>query len=281
MEKSQRLELEKSSFLCVLVRVKHADPTNQNEVVIDNNSPRKDFIIKPVGKSFNMRKWQRSAGNYATSFRVRRCKGNVCNTVLKKKGTYYLMTLPNEPATQEEKLARFFLQTTFGPTKEMISEFPYDKNQIGMARWMRDQIEMEPTKHREYYRKKADYTSYKGIIHHGNVDVQHPCAGYSRWRRHSFTSADGGGQFNVVAMGNNWFVFVIDGIARTSTYGFSGENGLYFLPGQYEFGEIYYFSFEFFSFHLMCEYFLLMFSYNSRNCERYLHWCKSRRANSI
>ena len=245
-ERRYRLQLEKSADLCVLVRVKHADPTNQNEVVITNNSPGKDFIVKPVGKSFKMRNWQRSAGEYASSFSVKRCKQDFCNTILKKKGTYYLMKLQNEPATQEERLARFFLQTTFGPTKEMMSEFPYAKNGVGKATWMKDQIAMEPTKHREYYRKKADYITYKGIIHHGNVDVQHPCAGYSRWRRHSFTPADNGGHFDVVAMGNNWFAFVIGGIARTVTYGFSSENGLYSLPGQYEFGEISLFSLSIF-----------------------------------
>ncbi len=222
------------STLCTLVRVKHADPTNTSEVIITNNSPGKDFIIEPVARSYNKRPWERVQGPYLGLFKVRRCAKKKCITRLNRAGKYFLMTSQHVLPTFDAKLARFFMQTTFGPTRDMLMNWNYPSNNKGMAQWVKDQTLLPATKHREYYRRHAAHLSHNNTIGDLTIAVQHPCDPYSRWRRIALASYDLFQYFEVVNFGGRHLI-VINGVARTLVDNFTNDIGTISGPGQYQF----------------------------------------------
>lgn len=68
---------------------------------------------------------------------------------LAAEGRFYLMAFAHSLNTRESN-ARFLIQTTFGPTTESLDSFTGS-----YADWVRIQMDMSPTLHREYFRKRG------------------------------------------------------------------------------------------------------------------------------
>jgi hypothetical protein len=91
-------------------------------------------------------------------------------------GKFYLMPFTHS-LTDEATVSRFFQQTTFGPTLDMINSWDYESNiETAMASWIESQIDATPaTYHREYFRARV-----RGPLRY-NSDVSnivgpyHPC----------------------------------------------------------------------------------------------------------
>ena len=228
LRRSQQLSL------CTLVHVRHADPTNTSEVIITNNSPGKDFIIEPVARSYNKNPWENVQGRYVKLFKVKWCAKARCITRLNRVGKYFLMTFQYTLPTFDAKLSRFFIQTTFGPTRDMLTNWNYARNNAGMAQWVKDQTLLPATKHREYFRRHAAQLSHNNTIGDLAIAVQHPCDPYSRWRRIALASYDNFEYFEVVAFGGQYLI-VINGVARTLVDNFTNDVGTISGPGQYQF----------------------------------------------
>ncbi len=237
--------------LCTLVHIKHADPTNTTKITtISNNSPGSDYTVTPVGRSYGNKSrkhriWEDVPGKYQGNFELISAEKTYCRVRFKETdniGSYFLITFGYNPTSFDKLLSRFFMQTTFGPTKALLSEFAnsYSQDDAGMINWVKDQMDVDtfpPTKHREYFRKKADYVTFNNEIGFSNVEVQHPCVGYSRWRDYAFNSDDAQKAFDVYYMGPAQFLVVIDGIARTVMTDFRSTDQLYQGAGFYEFSK--------------------------------------------
>ncbi len=226
--------------LCTLVHVKHADPTNTSNVKITNNSPGSDFIMAPIARSYNRNYWEQVPGPLVDRFQIKKCNAKRCIARMKKLGTYFLITNKHSLDSFDKKLSRFFMQTTFGPTRDMIASWSYDQTTNGMAQWVKDQINLPMTKHREFLRKHSDLVAHNNTIRDSSLAVQHPCAPYSRWRKYTFAAYDNSREFEVVALGNQ-FAIIVDGAVRTVVDSFESTDGTYSGAGTYRLCKFFHF----------------------------------------
>ena len=235
--KKFKLRYAPKNTLCTLVQVNHADPSNTTEIIITNDSPGSDFIISPVARSYQNSTWEKVQGPYVRKFKIFKCrtKRRNCTVRLKRLGIYFLMSYQHQIGSFDERVSRFFSQATFGPTRDMIANWPYGRNQKGMAQWIKDQTLLPPTKHREYFRSKIDLVSNNNEIKSTSTATQHPCDPYSRWSKNTFLIHDVQKFFEVIEFGNQYLI-IIDGVARSLVDNFESEprHGTFLSgPGSY------------------------------------------------
>jgi hypothetical protein len=222
------------STLCTLVSIQNIDPSVTDEI-ITNNSPGSDYIVTPVARSYSNNDWENVPGRFMKKFQVTTCEVERCITKLEQEtGKYYLVSSNHTLASFDEELSRFFMQTTFGPTRNMINNWEYDESLGGLANWIKDQVSLPATKHREYLRKHAEIMTVNNTIADTAASVQHPCEPYSRWRKYAFISSDSYRDFDVVAYGNQ-FMILMDGKPRTIVDSFSNNDGTITGTGSYKF----------------------------------------------
>lgn len=174
-------------------------------------------------------------------FKVNGCDLVSCSLRVRRAGQYFLMTFGHSIPSFPARLSRFLMQTTFGPTRDMIDNWSYPRNLKGMARWVKRQMRFVPaTKHREYLRSHADHFTYNNTINDRNIAIQHPCAENSRWQKYSFSFYDNNRDFEVVRAGSNKYAVKINGIVRTVMNSFVSDGGDYSGYGEYTFCEFFY-----------------------------------------
>jgi hypothetical protein len=207
--------------LCTLVHVQHADPTQTSDITITNNSLGADYTITPMARSYNANPWERVQGSFLRSIKVKKCTAKKCIMRINTPGKYFLMSYNHTLPSFDGVLSRFLMQSTFGPTRDMIVNWPYEEGVRGMAKWIRAQMDLPPTLHREYYRKYSDLVSNNNTAWDRSLTVQHPCDQYSRWRDYVFMDMDRGRDFDVVQIGGS-YVIMLYGAPRTVLNSFSG-----------------------------------------------------------
>jgi hypothetical protein len=222
-----------ASTLCTLVSIQNKDPSVTDEI-ITSNSPGSDYVVTPVARSYSNNDWENVPGRFMATFQVTTCVAERCTTRLEETGKYYLISSEHTLASFDEELSRFFMQTTFGPTRNMINNWEYDESIGGLANWIKDQVSLPPTKHREYLRKRAEVMTVNNTIADTAASVQHPCEPSSRWRKYAFISSDSYRDFDVVAHGNQ-FMILVDGKPRTIVDSFSNKDGTISGAGSYKF----------------------------------------------
>jgi hypothetical protein len=227
------LEKSNESTLCTLVSIQNKDPSVTDEI-ITSNSPGSDYVVTPVARSYSNNDWENVPGRFMHKIQVTACEVERCITRLEETGKYYLVSSNHTLASFDEELSRFFMQTTFGPTRNMINNWEYDKNLGGLVNWIKNQMSLSPTKHREYLRKHAEIMTVNNTIGDTAASVQHPCEAYSRWRKYAFISSDSHRDFDVVAHGNQ-FMILVDGKPRTIVDSFSNNKGTISGAGSYKF----------------------------------------------
>ena len=102
-------------------------------------------------------------------------------------------------------VSRFFQQTTFGPTLDMINSWNYGTNGTNttmnaMASWVESQIGTTPiTYHREYFRARVDGPQNQNLPSAKIYGPRHPCDENSSWTRMAFREED----FNIAIESND------------------------------------------------------------------------------
>lgn len=173
-------------------------------------------------------------------YKVNSCTNQSCAMRVKRAGQYFLMTFGHSLPSFQATLSRFLMQTTFGPTRDMIDNWSFPTNSKGLARWVKRQMRQVPaTKHREYLRSHADQISHNNTINDRNIAIQHPCAENSRWQKYSFSFYDNNRDFDVVGAGTNKYAITIDGVVRTVMNSFVSVGGDYSGYGEYRFCEFF------------------------------------------
>lgn len=219
------MEFSKKDTLCTLVHVRHKDPNNTTDIELTNDSDGSNFIINPVARSYDGRKWEKTKGSCFEKIQITRCDDVQCRVQIKQLGTYFLIHKSYKLNRFHKRLSRFFMQTTFGPTRDMISNWPYERNNRGLAQWLKNQTLLPPTMHREYFRSHTDFISAKNPIQNHAMTTQHPCAPYSRWKTRAFSWFDAQRPMEVKEFGDGKYLIVVDGIARTVVDSFESTNG--------------------------------------------------------
>jgi len=110
------------------------------------------------------------------------------------------MTTGHSLKNVREERARFLFQTTFGPTISEIDGWSHGTGVKGYADYIQAQMELPPTLHREYWRKRIDFAIMREHPRLTSQVPNHPCNQYSRWRDFVFTGTDYGTFFSVTSI---------------------------------------------------------------------------------
>jgi hypothetical protein len=143
------VKLARSSSLCVLTKA-----------IPDSNG--KLSKIAPVALSYDGRAWERAAGEFAMKLLYGQELGDypgegsqLTRPDLNNTGKYYLTSYPRRTISEADKVARFFEAVTFGTTAAELASFGTLMADTA-KRWIIDQMNMNLTSHREYFRKRAN-----------------------------------------------------------------------------------------------------------------------------
>jgi len=181
-----RLEIFRGQdVLCSLVeanQTEHGDPTVNKTNDFTN--------LKPVGRSYNGNNWESAPGDFSRL--VFNCNG-WCAVRLPRppNGRVYVLRSSDygHELRPDDRVARFLERATFGPTKADIQDF------TSPEAWMKKQIVIAPSSHREFYRARATdwfyYTWQVGLLHTGPCDVG------SRYRSFAVTQQDRNSYLNI------------------------------------------------------------------------------------
>ncbi len=211
------------------------------------------FDIVPVARSYNNRNWERVAGPYAAQLQISGCcTVDIPNTnnIVGQGGAgagatlgerkFILLSFTNENSlSSKEEVARFFQQTTFGPTMTMINSWNYNRNMdYEMAKWVKDQADASitpATYHREYFRERVSFSTW-------NEEQQiyfrprYPCSKYARWREFSFTNNDLTETLSVTRW-NGQFLLKVAGVPRTVMSSWKNDDDSNIGTGDFTFCE--------------------------------------------
>ena len=218
---------------------------------ITRNSSNDDYNIIPVARSYNNRNWEKVAGPYAQDLTITGCCTiRIPNLYLnddQDDGKLLLLSFSHELTTEQE-VSRFFHQTTFGPTLDMINSWNYASSssangmQIEMANWLSDQMNASvtnPTYHRAYFRERVDFSmaleNLLANLQSNNIRPRHPCEKDARWRPFSFTMDDHESESELtVSNWNGQKLLSVNGIPRTVVSAFRDRDGANIRTGTYE-----------------------------------------------
>jgi len=191
--------------LCILVEstwIEDGDPTANTTGTFDH--------LKPVGRSYNGNDWEAAPGDFSRI--VFDCNGG-CGVQLPRPSqdrVYVLRSFEyGHELRPDDLVARFLERATFGPTKAEIQSFTSPES------WMREQIAIAPTSHREFFRTRATdwfyYTWQTGLLHAGPCDVG------SRYRSFAITRRDKGSYLHIRKSPHdaNKLILSVGGYVRT------------------------------------------------------------------
>jgi hypothetical protein len=136
-----------SSSLCVLTKA-----------IADPNGTLSDIV--PVALSYDGRAWEKAAGEFAMRLFYGQEIGDYSGGSqlnlpgLNDTGKYYL-TSYSHSVSEADKVARLLETATFGTTAQDLSSFGTLTEATAKA-WIVDQMNMNPTSHRQYFRERAN-----------------------------------------------------------------------------------------------------------------------------
>ena len=173
-----------------------------------------------MGRSYNGYEWEGVMPSPVTFQCTNATSPVTCTTILPNAS--YQLRLYNGTELGTEQLAsnpatvasRFLTQTTFGPTLGEIgnlSASTIEETETRMADWLLRQMEMEPSLHRAYVRRRWNPKSDNAP----HVMMRPPCKEGSSWVDVAFSDMDRGKTVDVSLTPDGSYSLSIDGIVRT------------------------------------------------------------------
>ena len=219
--------------VCVLLRITKAPNSNSTLDHFSRSSQFQDYRIVPVARSYAGFDWERVEGPYAQSLNST-CHENTCILDIPalanlEYGKFYLMSFAHS-LPDKAVVSRFFQQTTFGPTLEMINSWDYSVANIQstMASWIKSQMMSSPTFHREYFRSRMDGPRRQvGDETSKNVGPFHPCGKGASWTRMAFREEDNSSIQSTVRSDGS-VLLSVGGVPRTVV-----QSWQYYWTGEY------------------------------------------------
>ena len=198
-----------------------------------------------MGRSHDGHDWEAVAGPYNIAFQ---CDGTKCDgdapVIDPSNQVFELTSFGSTNLNSIDIAARFFEQTTFGATRDMLSTWntqtlsTTSDLDYQFAEWIKDQIDNVPaTSLRRTFRQQTT-TRARNIKTHG-IPL-HACDKNTRWHSYALNKVDssrGYGQLEVTRSSDGlYYVFSIDGIPRTEVESVTVTNvGDLPVPGTYAF----------------------------------------------
>jgi len=156
-----------------------------------------EMSLIPYARSYNQNQWEASPGPFASPSR-----GIVCQTSsssftslceidlppLASSSDRYIMISKIGSMDTPKQIARFLEVTTFGVKKEEIDSLLNEEwGPETRAKYVRQQMDVDITSHREYFRKRANQ-KFDSPSRIGRPS--HPCSPNSLWRKYTFAETD-------------------------------------------------------------------------------------------
>ena len=145
----------------------------------------------PFARSYNTGKWEAAPGPFASPSSGILCSASECGIhlpLLSAGDSSYVLLAKDGTMTNRNQVAAFLMKTTFGPKREEINALDNANwGDAARAQYIRNQMDMNATSHREYYRKRAN-TKWDATAQPARSD--HPCSPNSKWRKYAFINQD-------------------------------------------------------------------------------------------
>jgi len=155
-----------------------------------------EMSLIPYARSYNQNQWEASPGPFASPSR-----GIVCQTSsssftslceidlppLASSSDRYIMISKDGSMDTPKQIARFLEMTTFGVKNEEIDSLLNEEWGPERAKYVRQQMDVDITSHREYFRKRANQ-KFDSPSRIGRPS--HPCSPNSLWRKYTFAETD-------------------------------------------------------------------------------------------
>ena len=189
-----------------------------------------------LGRSYDERAWESSPGAPSSIFH---CCSQWCAVTLplladvasSASVKYKLMQVPTTLtfATAEQStpasISRLLTQGTFGPTRATINALqaklsistitdPAEREASVFREWITTQMNLPPSLHREYWRKRVNPRIFRGLVLPTGAN-RATCAKGSRWQRYTFNQADKDVTIQAVLSSQGIFFLTVNGILRT------------------------------------------------------------------
>ena len=155
-------------------------------------------------RSYNGYHWEASPGPKASRMDSILCRTLSCTIKLPEleTGNSYVVLAKDGSMSTQKQVAKFLEMTTFGITKPELTRLSDSAwGEKTRAEYLRQQLDMEATSHREHFRRRAN-TKWPADKQSASTD--HPCSPLSKWRRYTFIEAD---RVDVFDGAPNAFVF--------------------------------------------------------------------------
>ena len=170
--------LAHSATLCILTK---ATPTDDG---LTN--------IAPIAISYDNDDWEAAAGSVATDLLYGQefgqfTLGTQIYLPSLAPGAKYFLTTYSHSVSDTDKVARLLESATFGSTADDIATFG-NFTDTTANQWVIDQMNLEPTSHRKYFRERANHRLTNPV---GMGKNSHPCDSFSRWRKVAFSEKEG------------------------------------------------------------------------------------------
>jgi hypothetical protein len=150
-----------------------------------------DNSLIPFARSYDGNEWEAAPGPLAINAKDVVCASSSCSILLPalaNVGDSYIMFTKNSSQDDRTRIARFLEQTTFGPRMTEIDDLDDGSwGKVPMAQYMKNQIGLNATSHREYYRKRANA---KVDASQQTARSDNPCSPLSKWRKYTYTKQD-------------------------------------------------------------------------------------------
>jgi hypothetical protein len=225
------LDLSSQDQVCLLQRV-------TTKTITTDEGDATGIISKafaPAGRSYNGRAWESVAGPYTTAITFTCNDSESCTATLpaldsSEADQEFVLVAQEHTASPQEEVARFLEQATFGPTRELLSNWNFDES---LEEWVADQINMDTmTEHRQYFRARANARA-TGLQDSKTALADKACKANSRWRQYAFGWEEHEYEqvLRLESISDDTFLIKIDGVPRTEVLKAPyTDHG--FVPGQ-------------------------------------------------
>ena len=159
-----------------------------------------------LGRSYSGFPWEHSASS-SSGFSC--LSDGKCSVYMPSESTFQLTTYSSPlPILEKTEIARFLIQSTFGPTKSEIQSW----GSKTFKEWIVEQIELPASLHRSYFRQRANP---RLAVLQAPGRPKDACEDLSRWHRYTFTKNDIGKEFVVSGVAGSSNVTInIGGVPR-------------------------------------------------------------------
>ena len=187
-----------------------------------------EFLI-PLGRSYDANEWETLPPHFYSFTPLDSDTTMMDITDLEGNEVLHLFRFTHSLSV-EEQVSRFLAKVTFGPTKADITSF------IGTgmteASFIRQQMDLPPSYHREVYRRRANGMAVK----HENAGIpDQACESDTRWRKNAFVNDDRRKSAVFTPTSGGYYLFSIDGVPTTE---FNGLPQTIFREGSVDFEEV-------------------------------------------